>query len=132
MKNFLKPLVVTSLLFGTTGSSQAQLAASTSVVQTSPVEKSLFESDSILHIKLSGNLRDLMTDKGENPQNHPVVISYADASGKELWSGTTGGTATRFGRSYKANNYYETLSDSLIEATYSLITNRSFHDALAK
>ena len=44
----------------------------------------LFENDSVLKITLSGNLRDLMTDKGENPQNHPVVISYAEANGNQL------------------------------------------------
>ena len=44
----------------------------------------LFTNDSVLKIKLSGNLRDLMTDKGENPQNHPIVISYAEASGNQL------------------------------------------------
>jgi hypothetical protein len=43
----------------------------------------LFENDSVLKITLSGNLRDLMTDKGENPQNHPVAISYLQ-DGKEI------------------------------------------------
>src|SRR4029079_13825020 len=43
----------------------------------------LFENDSVLKITLSGNLRDLMTDKGENPQNHPVAISYIQ-DGKEI------------------------------------------------
>jgi hypothetical protein len=37
----------------------------------------------VLKITLSGNLRDLMTDKGENPQNHPVAISYLQ-DGKEI------------------------------------------------
>ena len=61
-----------------------------------------------------------------------LVVTLTNASGKTVWSGTTGGSATRFGRSYKAENYYETLSDSLIEATFNLLRNPSFHDALAK
>jgi hypothetical protein len=61
-----------------------------------------------------------------------MVVTLTDASGKSLWTGTTGGSATRFGRSYKAENYFETLSDSLIEATYNLLRNPSFHDALVK
>ena len=36
----------------------------------------LFDTDSVLKITLSGNLRDLMTDKADNPKNHPVVVSY--------------------------------------------------------
>jgi hypothetical protein len=61
-----------------------------------------------------------------------LLVSLTNAGGKTVWSGTTGGSSTRFGRSYKAENYYETLSDSLIEATYNLLKNPGFHDALAK
>jgi hypothetical protein len=61
-----------------------------------------------------------------------MVVTLTNASGKSLWTGTTGGSAQRFGRSYRAENYYETLSDSLIEATYSMLKNPGFHDALLK
>jgi hypothetical protein len=61
-----------------------------------------------------------------------LLVTLTNASGKAVWTGTTGGSSTRFGRSYKAENYYETLSDSLIEATYNLLKNPGFHDALAK
>jgi hypothetical protein len=61
-----------------------------------------------------------------------MLVTLTNASGKAVWTGTTGGSSQRFGRSYKAENYYETLSDSLIEATYNLIRNPSFHDALTK
>ena len=61
-----------------------------------------------------------------------MVVTLTDANGKSLWTGTTGGSASRFGRSYKAENYFEALSDSLIEATYNLLRNPSFHDALVK
>jgi hypothetical protein len=44
----------------------------------------LFDNDSVLKITLGGNLRDLMTDKADNPQNHPVTISYHQEDGKEL------------------------------------------------
>jgi len=58
-------------------------------------------------------------------------ISVTDAGGKLVWSGITGGTATRFGRSYKADNYYETLSDSFIQAVFNLLHNPGFRTALA-
>lgn len=45
--------------------------------------KGLFDSDSVLKITLSGNLRDLMADKSDNPQNHPVAVSYMQ-DGKEF------------------------------------------------
>ena len=61
-----------------------------------------------------------------------MLVTLTNASGKAVWTGTTGGNATRFGRSYRAENYYETLSDSLVEATYSLLKNPTFHDALVK
>jgi len=61
-----------------------------------------------------------------------MVVTLTDANGKSLWTGTTGGSASRFGRSYKAENYFEALSDSLIEATYNLLRNPGFHDALVK
>jgi hypothetical protein len=61
-----------------------------------------------------------------------LVVNLTDPGGRSLWTGTTGGSAQRFGRSYKADNYYETLSDSLIEATSNLIRNPGFHDALVK
>jgi hypothetical protein len=61
-----------------------------------------------------------------------LAVTLTDAGGKQLWSGTSSGGAQRFGRSYKADNYYEVLSDSLIEATNSLLKNTTFRDALAK
>jgi hypothetical protein len=52
--------------------------------QTKPGSvEGLFDNDSVLHITLSGNLRDLMTDKADNPQNHPIVVSYMQ-DGKEF------------------------------------------------
>src|SRR4051812_42955953 len=52
--------------------------------QTKPASvEGLFENDSVLKITLGGNLRDLMTDKADNPQNHPVTVSYMQ-DGKEI------------------------------------------------
>jgi hypothetical protein len=61
-----------------------------------------------------------------------LLVTLNDAAGRSVWTGTTTGSATRFGRSYKAENYYETLSDSLIQATNNLIGNPGFRAALAK
>jgi hypothetical protein len=65
-------IALSSQLFGV--SISAQTAKSSGA--------SLFNNDSVLKITLRADLRDLMTDR-DNPKNHPVVISYNQADGKE-------------------------------------------------
>ena len=50
---------------------------------------------------------------------------------KEEWVGVASGTSSRFGRSYKADNYYETLSDALLEAAERAVKDEGFHKATA-
>ncbi|HLA78291.1 MAG TPA: hypothetical protein VJU18_11980 [Vicinamibacteria bacterium] len=50
--------------------------------------------------------------------------------GKTEWIGLASGTASRFGRSYKAENYYETISDSLLEAAVNAIRDEGFRKSL--
>ena len=61
-----------------------------------------------------------------------LKIEVVSKDGKTLWSGMAGGTATRFGRSYKADNYYEALSDSLVDAVENLVKNGGFRAALRR
>jgi hypothetical protein len=60
-----------------------------------------------------------------------IGVTVIDPSGKVLWRGIAAGSMGRFGRSYKADNYYETLSDSLIDAVDNLLKNPSFLRALS-
>src|SRR5215470_6301117 len=53
-------------------------------------------------------------------------ITVTDAAGKSLWHGTAAGNSSHFGRSYKAENYYESLSDALSVATSNLLQNQGF------
>ena len=39
-------------------------------------DNGLFDSDKILMITLKGNIRELMNDRGNDPQNHSFVLSY--------------------------------------------------------
>lgn len=41
----------------------------------------LFGNDSILQVKISGDLRSLMADDGDNPSQHPIDIQYQDEAG---------------------------------------------------
>lgn len=61
-----------------------------------------------------------------------ILITVKDAAGVELWQGMANGSAERFGRSYKLENYAESWSDALLEATYSLLSSTEFRQALAK
>jgi hypothetical protein len=61
-----------------------------------------------------------------------VLVHVKNSAGKELWSGVVTGDSTRWGRSYSAANYYETMSDMVLSATHNLLANAGFHDALAK
>jgi hypothetical protein len=60
-----------------------------------------------------------------------VRVTLETPGGEVLWEGLANGAATRFGRSYKAENYYEVISDAVLEAAFNLLQDRAFHDALA-
>ena len=59
-----------------------------------------------------------------------LQAAFTDANGKILWAVATTGTSSRFGIAYKADNYYEVLSDALIGATHQLVQNSGFRKAL--
>lgn len=60
-----------------------------------------------------------------------IRATLRTASNKIVWQGIVGGTAEHFGRSYKPENYYETLSDSLIHLVENLLRDPDFRKALA-
>ena len=58
-------------------------------------------------------------------------VTLADPDGKVLWAVETTGTSSRYGMGYKADNYYEVLSDALVGAVHELAGNPNFRKALA-
>jgi hypothetical protein len=58
-------------------------------------------------------------------------ITVADMAGNVLWGVDTTGLSGRFGIGYKADNYFEVLSDALIGAVHELAQNPNFRKALA-
>jgi hypothetical protein len=58
-----------------------------------------------------------------------VVVT--DRAGKSLWDGMTSRASDRPGRSYYAENYYQSLSDALSLATSSLLHEPTFQAAIA-
>jgi len=81
---------------------------------------------------LKSELRQFFVDETDTYQAEVILrVTLTDPDGNVLWSGLTSGAAARRGRSYRADNYYETLSDSLVGAVQQLIQNRGFRAALA-
>ncbi|MGA2707216.1 MAG: YajG family lipoprotein [Steroidobacteraceae bacterium] len=82
-------------------------------------------------ITVSGEIRqffvtEMSTYKGEIS----ILIRVKNGAGKELWTGAVGGDAERFGRSYNDENYYETISDMVLRASYHLLANSGFRETL--
>ncbi len=61
--------------------------------------------------------------------NVRIKATLRTSGNKVLWQGIVGGTAEHFGRSYKAENYYETLSDSLVRLVENLLRDPGFQSA---
>jgi hypothetical protein len=89
--------------------------------------------DSAADINISGEIRQFfVTEVNTYDGEISLLIHVKNGSGKELWTGTVAGDATRWGRSYKAENYYEAISNMMLRATYNLLANTGFREALAK
>ena len=84
-------------------------------------------------VSLSADVRQFfVTETNTYHGDATLFVRLKNAAGKELWSGVVLGSAEHFGRSYKADNYDETFSDMVLHATYNLLANPAFHEALAK
>jgi hypothetical protein len=75
-------------------------------------------------------------EKFADARNHKETIGEnleddrpQDRGGKTLWSGLASGDETRCGRSYKLENYYEVLSDAIVNTVSSLLESAEFQKA---
>ena len=59
------------------------------------------------------------------------LILQVKAGDKVVWRGMVSGKATRFGRSYKLENYHEVLSDTVMDVLTHLLTDDVFMSVLA-
>ena len=60
-----------------------------------------------------------------------VHLTVVGRDGKVLWSGTASGEAKRFGRSYELEDYYEVLSDAIVNTVSSMLQSAQFQKALS-
>jgi hypothetical protein len=61
-----------------------------------------------------------------------VQLTLVDRDGNTIWKGLASGEAKRFGRSYKIENYYEVLSDAVVNTVSSLLRSAEFRKALSR
>lgn len=63
---------------------QPQSGPTSSVVHTKDLQKGLFETDELLPIKITGKLSDVLNDRGDNSQYHPLTFSYFTKDSTEI------------------------------------------------
>ena len=84
-------------------------------------------------VVIGGEIRGFFVTETHTYHGEIVLrVSVHDAAGKVLWSGIANGDATRFGRSYKAGEYYEVLSDALMDTTHDLLADPTFRAAITR
>ncbi len=84
-------------------------------------------------VSISGEIRQFfVTETSLYHGDLSLLVHVKNSQGKELWSGIVPGGAEHFGRSYKADNYYETMSDMVMRAAYNLLANADLRAALQK
>jgi hypothetical protein len=83
-------------------------------------------------VSITGEVKKFFAREGNTYKSDVAVqLVVSDANGKTLWKGLASGEATRFGRSYKAENYYEVLSDAVVNTVSSMLQAPEFQRALS-
>jgi Uncharacterized lipoprotein len=83
-------------------------------------------------ITVTGEVKKFFAREGNTYKSEVTLqLSVSDPQGKTLWKGLASGEATRFGRSYKAENYYEVLSDAVVNTVSSMLQAPEFQRALS-
>ena len=88
--------------------------------------------DSNGSVTVKGEVTKFFVREGNTYKSEVALqLTVTDPEGKTLWKGLASGEATRFGRSYKAENYYEVLSDALVNTVSSMLQAVEFQRALS-
>jgi hypothetical protein len=83
-------------------------------------------------VTIKGEVRQFFVRETNTYQAQVAVrLTVVGRDGKTLWSGLASGDAGRFGRSYKLENYYEGLSDALVNTVSSMLQSAQFQAALS-
>jgi hypothetical protein len=81
---------------------------------------------------IQGEVKRFFVREGDTYKSDVAIqLTVIDQNGKTLWKGLASGEATRFGRSYKAENYYEVLSDAVVNTVSSMLQAAEFQKAIS-
>lgn len=83
-------------------------------------------------VTIKGEVRDFFVRETTTYHSELAVhLTVLGRDGRKLWSGVASGEARRFGHSYKLEDYYEVLSDALVNAVSSMLKSTQFQKALS-
>jgi hypothetical protein len=83
-------------------------------------------------VTIKGEVRQFFVrETGTYKSEVGVKLTVVSHDGRTLWSGLASGVATRFGRSYQLENYYEALSDAVVNTVSSMLGSAEFQAALS-
>jgi hypothetical protein len=83
-------------------------------------------------VTIQGEVKRFFVREGATYNSEVAIhLTVIDQNGKTLWNGLASGEATRFGRSYKADNYYEVLSDAVVNTVSSMLQAAEFQKAIS-
>jgi hypothetical protein len=89
-------------------------------------------ADSDCAVAIKGEVKQFFVRETATYKSEVAVhLTVVDRGGQTLWSGLASGDATRFGRSYKLENYYEVLSDATVNTVSSMLQSVEFKKALS-
>lgn len=75
---------------------------------------------------LSGEINDFFVTETNTYQGKLAMKLVLKKNGKPVWQKIITGKNSRFGRSYKLDNYLESLSDSIIDVSQTMLENDEF------
>lgn len=83
-------------------------------------------------VTIKGEVRQFFAREISTYSSEVVVhFTVVGREGKTLWAGNGSGEANRFGRSYRLENYYEVLSDAIVNTVSSMLDSAEFQKALS-
>jgi hypothetical protein len=89
--------------------------------------------DSNGSVTIKGEVRQFFARETTTYKSAVVMhLTVVGSDGRTLWSGLASGDATRFGRSYNLENYYEVLSDAIVNTVSSMLQSADLQKALSE
>lgn len=80
---------------------------------------------------VTGKVSELLVTEGEVYDGQATVLmTVSEAKGSSVWKGVAAGRAKRWGRTFSADNYMETLSDAYARALGSMFADEGFQAAV--